>query len=144
MKLMTKLNCTRLGLALTITGLGVGAAVASVPVFETLPLTVISGGQGSACPGRFYSYTSMTNSAGSIWITPPAGTTNGILTDISGYPAPYASVATVMRRSDMMTWCAGNYVDFPVTSGEKFQLKVFVIAGQPTNGLPATLQIQWQ
>jgi len=143
MKIKSELKCAAMVVALAVTGCW--ASFASIPVFQSLAPQVVPGGQGSDCPGPFTGYSIMTNSTGSIWITPPAGTTNGILTDISSYPAPYASVASVMRKSDLMTWCAGNYVDFPVTNGDRFQLKMFVVSAMPTNTpVNLVLQIQWQ
>ena len=143
MKMNSKLKC--IVAVVTLVLAGGWASFASIPVVQFLAPYVAPGGQGSDCPGPFTGYSIMTNSAGSIWITPPAGTTHGILTDISGYPAPYASVASVMRKSDLMTWCAGNYVDFPVTNGDRFQLKMFVVSAMPTNTpVNLVLQIQWQ
>lgn len=143
MKLNAEIKCSAMLVALAVTGCG--AAMASIPLYQFLAPTIAPGGSGSDCPGTFTAYSIMTNSAGSIWITPPAGTTNAILEDVSGFPAPYASVASVMRKSDLMTWCAGNYVDFPVTNGDKFQLKMFVVSAVPTNA-PLNLQLQviWQ
>jgi hypothetical protein len=104
-----------------------------------------SGGAGSDCPGPFTAYATMTNGAGSIWITPPAGTTNATLTDISVFPPPYASVAEAMRKSDLMTCCSDTTVSFPVTNGNSFGLKVFVISPPPTNSpFKLILQINWQ
>jgi len=46
----------------------------------------------NSCVGTYYAYAKMTNSAGSIWIKPPTNivVSSGTLTDISGFPAPYA------------------------------------------------------
>lgn len=143
MNIKPKLKCTAAVLALALAGCW--SSRASIPFFQDIFPQVVSGGQGSDCPGPFTGYSIMTNSAGSIWITPPAGVTNGILTDLSPYPAPYASVASVVRKSDLMTWCAGNYVDFPVKSGDRFQLKMFVISRMPTNTpVVLNLQVVWQ
>ena len=143
MKIKSELKCAALVVALAVTGCW--ASFASIPVFQFLYPQVGTGGQGSDCPGPFTAFSIMTNSVGSLWIVPPAGATNGILTDISNYPAPYASVASVVRKSDLMNWCAGNYVEFPVANGDKFQLKMYVVSTLPTNTpLVLTLQIQWQ
>jgi len=116
-----------------------------MPVYEFIAPQFVSGGSGSDCPGPFTAYSIMTNSVGTLWITPPTGTTNAILEDVSDYPAPYASVASVVRKSDLMTWCAGNYVDFPVTNGNQFQLKIFVVSAIPTNTpLKLQMQVTWQ
>jgi hypothetical protein len=125
---------------------GCFTSLALVPLFQSQAInaSLKSGGQGSDCPGPYIASTTLTNSAGAVWITPPAGATNGTLTDISPYPAPYASVASVMRRSDGMTWCAGDSVSFPVSSGNVFQLKIYVVSGPFTNGQPVTAQIAWQ
>jgi hypothetical protein len=142
-----KLGMKNVGLlaALAITVGSAGVSLASIPLAQNLAPSIQQGGQGSDCPGPFTGYSIMTNSTGSTWITPPTGATNGILTDISGFPSPYASVASVVRKSDLSTWCAGNYVQFPVSSGDRFQLKLYVVSALPTNTpLNLTLQIQWQ
>jgi hypothetical protein len=107
------------------------------------PFTKKSGGSGSGCPGVYTGYAKMTNSTGSIWITPPAGTTNGIFTDASGLPAPYLSVAWV-KSNNLMTWCNTNSVTFPASSSHQYQLTVYVKSSTPTNGQPMNLQVTWQ
>lgn len=142
MKMTPKMK--RATLVVTIVLAGCWASLASDPLFQNIFPQIASGGQGSDCPGPFTGYAIMTNSAGSIWITPPAGTTNGCLLDNSSYPAPYASVASAVRKSDLTTWCAGNYVSFPVSSGDRFQLKMFVVSAMPTNNpVVLDLQITW-
>ena len=142
MKMTPKMK--RATLVVTIVLAGCWASLASDPLFQNIFPQIASGGQGSDCPGPYIASTTLTNNAGAVWITPPVGVTNGTLTDISPYPAPYASVASVMRRSDGMTWCAGDSVSFPVSSGNVFQLKIYVVSGPFTNGQPVTAQIAWQ
>jgi hypothetical protein len=143
MKLKTNLNRFPIMMALAFVGCWAGVALAGINV-QYCSVISVSGGQGTDCPGPFTAYSAITNSLGGYWITPPTNTTTGTLTDLSGFPAPYASVVTVMRKSDLMTWCSDNSISFPVTNGNSFQLKVFVISSPaPTNG-PLVLQITWQ
>lgn len=88
----------------------------------------------------------MTNSAGSIWLTPPTNTTSGTFTNASGFAPPFVSVAYVMRKSDFMTWCSTNSVTFPATNSTSYQMIMYVKSTPPppTNGQPVTLQIIWQ
>jgi len=113
------------------------------PTRQSIPFTNQGGGSGSGCPGVYTGYAKMTNSTGSIWITPPAGTTNGIFTDASGLPAPYLSVAWV-KCNTSATWCNTNSVTFPATSSHQYQLTVYVKSSPPTNGQPMNLQVIWQ
>jgi hypothetical protein len=105
-------------------------------------------GSGSGCIGTYYAYAKMTNSSGTYWLTPPAGTTNGIFKDASGFPAPYASATTVIRRSDLTSWCANttNGVSFPASSSTTYTMTVYVNSQTPppTNGQPMKLQVTWQ
>ena len=123
---------------------GYSASLASVPAFQGVAASVQAGGTGTDCPGPYTAVITLTNSAGSIWITPPAGETNAILTDVSPYPVPYASVVSAMRRIDGMYWCAGDSVTFPVDGTDKYQMKLYVVSGTVTNGQPLTLQITYQ
>lgn len=110
---------------------------------QSIPFTKKSGGSGSGCPGTYKGYAKMTNSVGTFWITPPAGTTNGIFTDASGLPAPYLSVACVVCN-DFSSWCNTNSVTFPATSSHQYQLTVYIKSSLPTNGQPMNLQVTWQ
>jgi len=142
MKILPKLKRTSIVIALAFVGCCTG--IAQEQFTQALPVSVQSGGQGSDCPGLFTAYTSITNSLGGFWVTPPTNSSMGTLTDISGLPAPYASVTSVMRKCDLMTWCANTSVSFPVTNGNSFQLKLYVVSSPaPTNG-PLVLRITWQ
>jgi len=111
---------------------------------ETIPFTAKTGG-GSGCPGAYTGFAKMTNSTGSLWIKPPTNAVSGTLTDISGFPPPYVSVANVTRKSDLVSWCGTNSVTFPATNSTTYELFVFVknTPPPPTNGQPLTLQIVW-
>jgi hypothetical protein len=129
--------------AVVLFGFAAYVAIAD-PITQNVPFHVQSGGSGSGCPGAYTGYVIMTNSAGSFYITPPANTTNGTLTDISGFPSPYASTAYVLRESDLTTWCDSNSVSFPANNSQSYELTVFVTSTPPpTNGQPLTLQITW-
>lgn len=109
------------------------------------PFIEINGGSGSGCPGAYTGYAKMTNNLGTFWITPPTNTTSGTLTDASGFPAPYASVASVMCN-DFTTWCGTNSVTFPATNSKNYTLTIYVKSTPPppTNGQPIVLQINWK
>ena len=109
------------------------------------PFTAQSGGSGSGCPGTYTGLAKMTNGA-SLWFTPPTNATSGTLTDASGFAAPYVSVASVKRKSDLVTWCDTNSVTFPATNSTTYSLTVYVKSPlpPPTNGQPMTLKITWQ
>lgn len=141
MKNISKPGCKFTIFALALTCLTACVALAD-PFAQFLYIKVESGGSGSGCPGAYVGYTKMTNSSGGIWITPPAGTTNGTLTDISGFPSPYSSSVYVARKSDLATWCDTGSVTFPATHSDSYQLLVFVTSSPaPTNAL--ILQINW-
>ena len=111
---------------------------------EIIPFTVKSV-SGSGCPGAYSGYAKMTNGTGTFWITPPTGTTNGTLTDASGFPSPYVSVVKVVRSPDQVSWCDTNSINFPVTNGYLYSLTVYVKSPvpPPTNGEPMNVQITW-
>jgi hypothetical protein len=117
------------------------------PTSETIPFTQSSGGSTNVhCPGAFTGYSKMTNSVGSIWITPPTNTTSGTFTNASGFPSPYVSIAYVFRKSDSVSWCGTNSVTFPATNSTSYQFIMYVRSSPPppTNGEPTMLQIIWQ
>lgn len=131
--------------ALLLAGFVAGIAWAD-PITEVIHFTQGSGSSGSGCPGTYTGFAKMTNSAGSLWITPPTNATTGTFTDASGFGSPYASDAYVIRKSDFVTWCATNSVTFPATNSTSYELVVYVknTPPPPTNGQPMTLQITWQ
>src|ERR1043165_6277036 len=132
----TKLNITKNLTLLALAGFLACVALADTQM-ETIPFTVKSV-SGTGCPGSYTGYAKMTNSTGTYWITPPTNTTSGTLTDMSGFPSPYVSVAYVMRRSDQVTWCGTNSVTFPATNSTSYQLMIVVKnpPPPPTNGQP--------
>lgn len=142
----TKLKIAQLLTLLILVSLTacVNLTTTSISDTQCIPFTVKSV-SGSGCPGSYTGYAKMTNSAGSVWITPPATATNGTFTDLSGFPSPYVSVASVTRLSDHATWCGTNSVSFPATNSNTYQLMVVVKnTPPPTNGQPMNLQIIWQ
>ena len=98
------------------------------------------------CPGANNGYAKMTNSTGGFYITPPANATSCTFTDASGFAAPYWSVATVMRKSDNVTWCGTNSVTFPVAANQQYSMTISVKSAPPppTNSAPMKLQANWQ
>jgi hypothetical protein len=98
---------------------------------------------GTGCPGSYTGYSYMTNNVGTMWLAPPTNTVSGTLTDISGYAAPYLSVACVTRKSGLLKWCDTNSVTFPATNSTSYELYVRVKSAALTNGTPMTLQIVW-
>jgi hypothetical protein len=134
-----------------LAALALGSFMACVvwadPMSETIPFNHTSGGSTNiTCPGTYTGYAKMTNSAGSIWITPPTNTTSGTFTNASGFAPPFVSIAYVMRKNDGLTWCDTNSVTFPATNSTSYQMIIFVKSTPPppTNGQPMNLQIIWQ
>jgi hypothetical protein len=111
---------------------------------ESIPFVSQSGGTGSGCSGAYTGYAKYTNSSG-FWITPPAGTSSGTLTDTSGFTSNYVSVAKV-GCNNLSSWCDTNSVTFPATNSRQYTLTIFVKSTPPppTNGQPLTLQITWK
>jgi hypothetical protein len=116
------------------------------PITENISFTQQSGGStNSTCPGTYTGYSRMTNTDGSIWLTPPANTTTGTFTNASGFAPPFVSIAWVKRKSDSVIWCGTNSVTFPATNSTSYQLIMYVKSTPPppTNGQPMSLQIFW-
>lgn len=123
------------------------AWAANTTINQTIPFTPQNSGTGSGCPGVWTGYAKMTNTTdGTTLITPPTNAISGKLTDASGFPPPYVSVACVKRQSDGVKWCDTNSVTFPVTNTAKYTLAIYVKSPlpPPTNGQPMNLQITWQ
>ena len=136
----------------TIAALGVSVLVinaaptTNVEVF-TIPITSGYHGQTVTCTNLiFYGVAHMTNSSGTFNIIPPAGTTQGIFTDLSGYPPNYTSQQFALRRSDGHTFMGCGSVTFPATNGTSYTLTTTVTAPYPNNAtnMVLTLQIVWQ
>jgi hypothetical protein len=130
--------------ALVLAGLMAGIAA---PQNQGVP-AIVGQGSGTGCIGTYYAMAEMTNSSGTFWLTPPAGTTNGIFKDVSGFQPPYTSATTVIRRSDLNTWCSNTTsgVSFPASSSTSYELIAYVTSKTPppTNGQPIILQITWE
>ena len=141
-------NLGHLIAALTLAGLALTGCATHYaltgPQTQCDPFTAQSGSIGTSCPGTYTGFAKMTNGA-SFWFTPPTNATSGTLTDASGLPAPYVSIAYVKRKSDGMPWCDTNSVTFPVTNTTQYSLTVYVKSPlpPPTNGQPMNLQITW-
>jgi hypothetical protein len=137
-----KPTCGRILTVLALAGFAAGVVWADS---EIIPFTPKTGGSGSGCPGAYTGYAKMTNSAGTLWLTPPTNTISGTLTDASGLGTNYISVAWVQRKSDAAAWCGTNSVTFPATNTDQYLLTVYVKnpPPPPTNGQPLNLQITW-
>jgi hypothetical protein len=139
-------NIFKIGCAIAVLFAGFTICIADELTQSDLPTMgkVVSTG----CPETYYALARMTNSTGVFWLTPPAGTTNGIFKDVSGFPHPYASTTEVVRRSDQNAWCSTstNGVSFPASSSTSYSMVVYVTSKTPppTNGQPLVLQITWQ
>jgi hypothetical protein len=99
------------------------------------------------CVGSYSGSAKITNSAtGTIWFTPPAGTTNCIAADASGLSSPYESVVLAMRKRDLMAWCGTNSVSFPASSSDQYKFTIYIknTPPPPTNGQALTLILDWQ
>jgi len=123
-------------LILTAAGLATFTAQADTTNIQVVPFHVQSY-SGSGCPGSFNGYAYMTNSAGTMWLTPPAGTVSGTFTDLSGF----TSATCVTRSGIPIRWCATN--PFPVSASITYELYTYVQSSGLTNGQPITLQVVW-
>jgi hypothetical protein len=134
----SKITCAAI---LVLVGLAGFVSLADNQMIPFTPQTV----SGTGCPGAYTGFAKMTNSTGSFWITPPTNTTTGTLTDISGFSAPYTSVACVKSRTGL-NWCETNSVSFPATNSTSYTLTICVKSPlpPPTNGQPVNIQITWQ
>jgi hypothetical protein len=103
---------------------------------------------GSAtCVGSYTASAKITNSAtGTIWFTPPSGTTNATITDSSGLSSPYVSVVQAVRKRDAVSWCETNTVSFPASSSEQYKFYIYVknTPPPPSSGQVLTLDVQWE
>lgn len=100
----------------------------------------------TTCCGSYTASAKITNSVtGTIWFTPPTGTTNGTITDSSGLSSPYVSVVLAMRKRDSVSWCGTNTVSFPAESTNQYKFFIYVknTLPPPTNGQVLTLDVQW-
>jgi len=116
-----------------------------MPVQAAVGLFVPHNGTVSCC-GSYKGFANVTNSdTGTVWFTPPAGTTNCVATDASGLASPYVSVVKALRK-DFASWCGTNSVSFPVSSSKQYKFIIYIknTPPPPTNGAPLTLDIQWQ
>lgn len=142
-KNMTKLAVRSIALGALI---GIIAGSAALADQETRPATVAN--NSVPCVGKYTAFAKMTNAYdGTTWIVPPTNTvvTNGLFSDLSGIPQPYASFATVVPPASLNYSCGSNHVKFAATNGGKYQLMV-VITNSPspvTNGQTLTLDVQW-
>jgi hypothetical protein len=134
-----KIRCILAGLA--VTGLAVSMVWADNQMVPYTPKP----GTGTGCIGGYVGYAKMTNSAGSIWITPPPNTTYGTLTDGSSFGSNYVSIATVTCATNLTsTQCESNSITFKASSNSKYQLVVYVKQSPPTNGESLNLLVSWQ
>jgi hypothetical protein len=130
------------GLLAGCAGLGsLGSSQGQSPPYVPQP----GGSTNVPCPGVYTGYAKYTNTDGTYWVTPPQGATNCIFSDVSGFPAPYASVACV-GCNNLKKWCGPTTVTFPVTGTAKYEFIVYVTSATPppTNGQPISMNIEWQ
>jgi hypothetical protein len=106
----------------------------------------MSGGSTSCC-GSYSGFANITNDAtGTVWFSPPSGTTNCVATDSSGLPSPYVSCIKAIRKGDLVSWCGTSSVSFPATSNREYKFIIYVknTPPPPSDGDILTLDIQWQ
>lgn len=138
-----KNNLGRVIATLSLASLAGWAAWADTVIRQGDKATIVSG--SSTCSGAYNALAKMTNSAGSVWLTPPANTSTGTFTNASGFAAPFAAKVLVTRKSNLVTWCGTNTVTFSATNSTSYSLAVYVTSATPppTNGQPMTLQVTW-
>jgi hypothetical protein len=131
---------------LALASLTACVAWADTTINQTISFTPQNSSSG-LCPGAWTGYAKMTNTTdGTLLVQPPTNAISGTLTDASGFPSPYVSIAYVKRQSDGAKWCETNSVTFPATNTTKYQLTIYVKSATPppTNGQPMNLQVTWQ
>jgi hypothetical protein len=127
------------GLAIT------GLAISMVWAQDQMAPFTMKTGTGAGCVGSFLGYARMTNSIGTLWITPPPNTTSGTFTDLSSFGSNYVSIATVTCLTNITTpLCESNTITFKASSSAKYEFTVYVKQSPPTNGEPLNLQVTWQ
>jgi len=101
--------------------------------------------------GTNYGFAKYTNSAGSIVITPSNGIVSMTFADISGFPAPYHSVAVgldTVTLTEYGTNMLTNTITIPVstnalTTNDSYKLMVYIMNNPPppSNGVPIVLRL---
>jgi|ERR1051326_3042200 hypothetical protein len=80
---------------------------------------IIPGTGSNSCVGAYNGFVRFTNfsvNPPSIWFRPPAGTSQGTISDSSGIIDPsYVPVVEAVRRRDLFRWCGTNTVSFPAS-----------------------------
>jgi hypothetical protein len=139
-------NIFKIGCLVAVLFTGFTISVAAQQTQSVLP--TMGKVTGSGCPGTYYALARMTNSTGTFWLTPPAGTTSGIFKDVSGFPHPYSSSTQVIQHSDGTQWCATstNGISFSASSSTSYSMTVYVTSKTPppTSGQPLVLRVTWQ
>jgi hypothetical protein len=106
----------------------------------------IPGSGSTSCAGSYTGMVYITNSAtGTLVFTPPAGATNCIATDVSGFASPYESVVKVTRTDNLFSTCGTNSISFPVSSNKSYKFNIYIknTPPPPSAGDTVTLSIQW-
>src|SRR3954469_3484996 len=93
----------------------------SLTMTTTVSGTFTAGPPGSsgACPGPYTGKVTFKDGT-STWFTPPTGSTNCTITDISGFALPYASKVEAVESGTLRQSCASNSVSFALTAGKKY------------------------
>jgi hypothetical protein len=99
----------------------------------------LSANTNAPCLGNSTGYAYMTNSAGTMWLKPPANTVSGTFTDLSGY----ALAIRVTRQLPVYSWCDTNAVTFTATSANNYELYIYMNNAGLTNGQLLTVQVVW-
>jgi hypothetical protein len=128
---------------------GVMVSMSGVPREEAVAFTKSTGVTPGV--GTNYGYAKYTNSAGSIVITPSNGVVSFTFADISGFPAPYHSVAIGLDSVTGIAYGTNtltNTVTIPVstnsvTTNDSYKLMVYIMNNPPppSNGVPIILSL---
>lgn len=96
---------------------------------------------GTGCPGAYEGISTMTNSAGSVWIASPVGATsvslynNTAITNLCNLSA--------IRQTDHMTWCTTNGpLTIPVTN-TSYQMIITVKTTPVNTNVTYSIRAVW-
>ena len=100
-----------------------------------------------SCVGSYTGAVVYKNPSNSTWWTPPTGSTNCTISDLSrnNYNPPYVPVVQAVDNITLNIWCATNQVAFPVTGGHKYQFSTYIKNSMPppNTGDNLSLDIAW-
>ena len=148
--LMKAVSCLVLGLSLSMAMTATPVHAGVVDVIQTKLVKLSGNGSTTGCPGTCEGYYVMTDpTSGLVWLTPPPGTTNLFIADMTTNPPPYQSAIVVTRKSDLVNVCGDGQGGFnypipnpPVPLGLELCIKKGPAPG--AKSVTVTFGAEWQ